>query len=388
MRFGTLILLGVVTATFGGHQEARAARGSDNGGNWVAQQFSLAGQFVPPILELPNNIGFDSEADRLAVERLSRSKFPVIAMSPGDLPPNRYVDSDHKPVKVANNKFLDGRGEPVDSLVAFDSTQQCYTVILNTETFYDLFVNHRPVMHLVIHEIWRLAFFSSVASRNDEDYSISSAMSVPAALEFQSSEAPPDDNHPPKDVQSDAANYSAQLALEADAISTYLALAGLPNIEQPNAQDGYGVVLDIIVGLLQRHQDIYRKISAAIVALKQANPGSQIPDPPPSPTTPALFDGTTVAELTDSKNGVVNSLRLAASKELAAAQAAASLVPRFTDITNASLTGLVGNTSAAQFGILRAMLLMVTQDTRDTGLTTKTVLSASTIDQMSATAPQ
>lgn len=189
------------------------------------------------------------------------------------------------------------------------------------------------------------------------------------------------------DPATDAAQYAAALALEGNAIQTYMAAAGLSNIATASAANGNGAVLAIAGGFLGHHQAHYAALSAAINAIIAANPTAGISAPAAAPTTAATLDDATKALLTDATYGVVNVLRLAAEKELAAAQAYISLIPNFTMISNATLHGLIGADEAAHYGVLRAALLAVIADKRDTSLTGATVVSASTIDKATATGP-
>ena len=191
------------------------------------------------------------------------------------------------------------------------------------------------------------------------------------------------------DAATDAKNYALALALENDAISTYMAAATLPNIATASAANLNGAVLAIAGGFLAHHQAHAAKLVAAIEALRTSYPDAGITAAAAIATTAVSVPDALVALLVDSTYGIVNTLRLAAAKELAAAQAYVSLIPKFTDVKNAMLHGAIGADEAGHYGVLRGALLALLVDSRDTSLTATSVIATAFIDETTAasTAP-
>lgn len=158
-------------------------RGSDNGGSWVETQFLSAAQLVPRILLASENIAITTEAERTAISALVAEGAHVLAINPVALPAGRFADRDGAPV-VASDRLLDADGQPKDAVVANDLVVGAWTILLDLPVFERLFTQRQPVMALVSHEIWRLAYFSGGVARNDGDAAVTGRLTIGPALEF------------------------------------------------------------------------------------------------------------------------------------------------------------------------------------------------------------
>jgi len=178
---GTLLGFG---CSSGQGSQPDGIRGSDNGGSFVVTQFRKAALGVPAILTLPANLPVSTASERAAISELVQAGINAYATIPSALPSGRFQDSTGAPLTVAGGKFLDGQGAPVDSVVVLDTQQSAWTIVLDEQVFLARFAANAPVMAVVTHEVWRLAFFSGKIARNDTENTVTEHLVIPPTLEF------------------------------------------------------------------------------------------------------------------------------------------------------------------------------------------------------------
>ncbi len=160
------------------------------------------------------------------------------------------------------------------------------------------------------------------------------------------------------DAVVDGGLLNSALALEHEAISIYTQATALSIMTTLGGNAP--TVLAIATSFLEHHTEHRDTLISTIEDLQKTNP--KVADPVEASEDTDYLSAEVAAKLTT----VQEVLRLAASKEMSAAQAYFGLISKFTDAELARVSGMLGGEEAGHYGVLRAVLLALYADPKIT----------------------
>jgi rubrerythrin len=170
------------------------------------------------------------------------------------------------------------------------------------------------------------------------------------------------------DLVNDGAILNVALGLEHRAIAIYTAAAGLEFMKA----DALKPIVAVATSFLKHHQQHRDDLIVAINGLRAKNTAvaaAVVSQPAESYINPIAKDLTTPLAV----------LQVAAKEEAGAANAYIGAIASFTDPNFAKISGMLGGDEASHFGVLRAVMLLVT-GVQDPSITTANVIPSAYVD--------